>query len=56
MNGTVEGWENEARENGHVPQSTMIDLDYYSTVEELIELGPEKLKEVCHLLYEPCIY
>lgn len=45
VNGTVEGWENEARENGHVPQSTMIDLDYYSTVEELIELGPDKLKE-----------
>ncbi|KAB2598788.1 splicing factor 3A subunit 3 [Pyrus ussuriensis x Pyrus communis] len=32
--------------NGHVQdQLTMIDLDYYSTVEELMEVGPEKLKE-----------
>ncbi|XP_062217876.1 splicing factor SF3a60 homolog [Phragmites australis] len=28
-----------------VPQESEIDLDYYSTVDELIELGPEKLKE-----------
>lgn len=40
-------WENEDQGNGHVPdQHTVIDLDYYSTVEELIEVGPEKLKEV----------
>lgn len=45
-NGKVEGWENEGQENGHAPQPTpMIDLDYYSTVEELVEMGPEKLKE-----------
>lgn len=44
--GTVQGWENDAQENGHVPnQHTAIDLDYYSTVEELLEVGPEKLKE-----------
>ncbi|KAH7557788.1 hypothetical protein JRO89_XS11G0220500 [Xanthoceras sorbifolium] len=44
--GTVEGWENEGQENGHVlAQLTVIDLDYYSTVEELMEVGPEKLKE-----------
>lgn len=43
----VPGWENDSQENGHVPaQHNAIDLDYYSTVEELIELGPEKLKEV----------
>uniref|UniRef100_A0A2N9J6D3 Matrin-type domain-containing protein n=1 Tax=Fagus sylvatica TaxID=28930 RepID=A0A2N9J6D3_FAGSY len=45
-NGKVEGWENKGPENGHVPaQHTVIDLDYYSTVEELMEVGPEKLKE-----------
>ncbi|KAM2007101.1 hypothetical protein ACFX15_002060 [Malus domestica] len=45
--GKVKGWENEKQENGHVQdQLTMIDLDYYSTVEELMEVGPEKLKEV----------
>jgi len=49
-NGKVEGWENEGQENGHVSQLTMIDLDYYSTVEELMELGPEKLKEVSHVI------
>ncbi|CAN6709374.1 unnamed protein product [Malus baccata var. baccata] len=44
--GKVKGRENEKQENGHVQdQLTMIDLDYYSTVEELMEVGPEKLKE-----------
>ncbi|CAK8567562.1 unnamed protein product [Lathyrus sativus] len=44
--GTVHGWENVNQENGHVPtQHTAIDLDYYSTVEELMEVGPERLKE-----------
>ncbi|BAT78813.1 hypothetical protein LR48_Vigan04g159600 [Vigna angularis] len=42
--GKVRGWENDNQENGHVPAET-IDLDYYSTVEELIEVGPERLKE-----------
>ncbi|KAI4337959.1 hypothetical protein L6164_016320 [Bauhinia variegata] len=45
-NGKVPGWENDIQENGHVPaEHAVIDLDYYSTVEELIEVGPEKLKE-----------
>ncbi|TQD69433.1 hypothetical protein C1H46_045034 [Malus baccata] len=43
--GNVKGWENEKQETGHVQdQLTMINLDYYSTVEELMEVGPEKLK------------
>ncbi|GLT35153.1 hypothetical protein SLA2020_096310 [Shorea laevis] len=42
----VQGWENDGQENGDAPtQHTVIDLDYYSTVEELMEVGPEKLKE-----------
>ena len=46
-NGMVEGWENDNGENGNVPtQLAVIDLDYYSTVEELMEVGPEMLKEV----------
>lgn len=45
--GMVQGWVDEAQDTGHVPsQNTGIDLDYYSTVEELIEVGPDKLKEV----------
>lgn len=45
--GMVQGWENDNQENGHVAsQHTAIDLDYYSTVEELMEVGPERLKEV----------
>ncbi|KAI7978896.1 hypothetical protein LOK49_Contig652G00004 [Camellia lanceoleosa] len=44
--GQIQGWENEAQENGHVSaQPAVIDLDYYSTVEELMEVGPERLKE-----------
>lgn len=44
--GLVQGWGNENHETGHVSaQHTAIDLDYYSTVEELIEVGPERLKE-----------
>lgn len=43
----VAGWENDSQANGHVPsQNAAIDLDYYTTVEELMEVGPEKLKEV----------
>lgn len=42
----VEGWENESHETGSShPQEAKIDLDYYSTVEELMAVGPEKLKE-----------
>lgn len=45
--GKVQGWEDEVQENGLVPaQHSVIDLDYYGSVEELIEVGPEKLKEV----------
>lgn len=45
--GRVHGWEKDNQENGHVPsQHAAIDLDYYSTVEELMEVGPERLKEV----------
>lgn len=29
----------------------MIDLDYYSAVAELVEVGPERLKEVGHSIY-----
>ncbi|KAM5550605.1 hypothetical protein ABKV19_027116 [Rosa sericea] len=44
--GKVEEWENAIQDGEHVQdQQTVIDLDYYSTVEELVELGPEKLKE-----------
>ncbi|KAL1196963.1 putative splicing factor SF3a60 [Cardamine amara subsp. amara] len=44
--GKVEGWENNGQENELIPsQHTVIDLDYYTTVEELLDVGPEKLKE-----------
>ncbi|CAL0319502.1 unnamed protein product [Lupinus luteus] len=44
--GNVQGWDNDNQENGHVTsQHTAIDLDYYSSVEELIDVGPERLKE-----------
>jgi len=39
-------------ENGNISsQDAVLDLDYYSTVEELIEVGPEKLKEVKSSLF-----
>ncbi|CAA3026300.1 splicing factor SF3a60 homolog [Olea europaea subsp. europaea] len=45
-NGKVEGWENEGQENGNIPaEHSAIDLDYYTAVEELMEVGPERLKE-----------
>ncbi|KAJ8759492.1 hypothetical protein K2173_007105 [Erythroxylum novogranatense] len=45
-NTMVQGWERNDLENGHEPtEHTVIDLDYYNTVEELREVGPEKLKE-----------
>ncbi|XP_073064251.1 splicing factor SF3a60 homolog [Primulina eburnea] len=45
-NGQVEGWENEGQKNAAIPeQNQIIDLDYYGTVEELMIVGPEKLKE-----------
>lgn len=49
--GKVEGWEN-GQDNELIPsQHTVIDLDYYSTVEELVDIGPEKLKEVMTILH-----
>lgn len=45
--GKVQGWENDHRDNGQaLAEHTAIDLDYYSTIEELMEVGPERLKEV----------
>jgi len=44
--GIVEGLDNELIPSQH----TVIDLDYYSTVEELVDVGPEKLKEVMTIL------
>ncbi|XP_020597573.1 splicing factor SF3a60 homolog isoform X2 [Phalaenopsis equestris] len=44
--GKIPGWENKDMDNGHVQsQESVIDLDYYSTIEELMEVGPEKLRE-----------
>jgi splicing factor 3A subunit 3 len=45
-NGEVPGWENKGTEKESVLQESEVDLDYYSSVEELVELGPQKLKEV----------
>lgn len=45
-NGKFEGWGNDYQENGSAPMDhTVIDLDYYNTVEELKEVGPDRLKE-----------
>ncbi|CAA2998736.1 splicing factor SF3a60 homolog [Olea europaea subsp. europaea] len=44
--GKVEGWENVGQENGDIPaEHSAIDLDYYGTIEELMEVGPDRLKE-----------
>ena len=44
--GKVEEWETAIRDSEHVQdQQAVIDLDYFITVEELVELGAEKLKE-----------
>lgn len=40
----VHGWGKTNMENGDV--SLIIDLDYYNSSEELMEVGAEKLKEV----------
>ena len=48
-NGLITKWKGEdgEQENGHtLPEHMVIDLDYYSTVEELMEVGLEKLREV----------
>eukprot|EP01018_Ginkgo_biloba_P003226 Gb_06863 [translate_table: standard] len=46
VNGMVHGWEDKGLGNGQpsIIQES-IGLDYYSTVDELVELGPEKLKQ-----------
>ncbi|KAK9077199.1 hypothetical protein SSX86_005535 [Deinandra increscens subsp. villosa] len=39
--GKVDGWKGEAREDRYAyEQNTSIDLDYYITTNELVELGP----------------
>ncbi|GER46705.1 splicing factor 3a [Striga asiatica] len=49
--GLVEGWENENLANGNVQQQdAVIDLDYYSTLEQLMEVGLDKLKEALSVL------
>jgi len=45
MNGEVPGWGNKSTEKESEAEEPEIDLDYYSTVEELVELGPAKLKQ-----------
>ncbi|MCL7027487.1 hypothetical protein MKW94_001726, partial [Papaver nudicaule] len=47
--GKVQGWESKGLENGSSSQDS-IDLDYYSTVHELMEVGREKLKEALSAL------
>lgn len=50
--GKIIGWENKGLENGHTSSVEFaLDLDYYSSMEELMEVGPEKLKEVCISFY-----
>ncbi|KAJ6748806.1 SPLICING FACTOR SF3A-RELATED [Salix purpurea] len=45
-NDAIQGWERTGQENGHSSADhTVIDLDFYCTVDELKEVGPEKLKE-----------
>ncbi|XP_048624567.1 splicing factor SF3a60 homolog [Brassica napus] len=44
--GKVIGWESHGQESKLVPsEHTVIDFGYYTTVDELIGVGPEKLKE-----------
>ncbi|XP_020527853.1 splicing factor SF3a60 homolog isoform X2 [Amborella trichopoda] len=44
--GNVHGWEGKGLENGNsTNQGAIIDLDYYDNADELVSLGPKKLKE-----------
>lgn len=56
--GTVQGWEDKGAGTGQPPptrRQPLVDLDDYDTIEELIELGPERLKEVGYpRFYAPC--
>jgi splicing factor 3A subunit 3 len=49
-NGEVLGWEKES-----VSQGYEINLDDYNTVEELVELGLQKLKKVCSCILVPLL-
>ncbi|KAJ6376079.1 hypothetical protein OIU77_000950 [Salix suchowensis] len=50
-NDAIQGWERTSQENGHSSADhTVIDLDFYSIVDELKEVGPEKLKEALSAL------
>jgi hypothetical protein len=49
-NGEVPGWEKES-----VSQEYEINLDDYSTVEELVELGLQKLKQVWSCIQVPLL-
>ncbi|RWV95668.1 hypothetical protein GW17_00041688 [Ensete ventricosum] len=52
--GKVLGWENKDLEAGLIQfQEAVIDLDYYSSVEELMEVGPQKLREVNSTSWPP---
>ena len=46
----MHGWEDKGLGNGEpsILQES-IDLDYYNSVDELAELGPERLKQVADL-------
>jgi splicing factor 3A subunit 3 len=47
--GTVQGWEDKGVGNGQsltTRSGSLVDVDDYDSVEDLIELGPERLKEV----------
>lgn len=50
--GTVQGWEDKGvgTEQTSSREQPLVDVDDYDSVEELMELGPERLKEV-HLPY-----
>ncbi|XP_077229123.1 splicing factor-like protein [Tasmannia lanceolata] len=51
VDGMVHGWDSKGLENGHLlARESVIDLDYYSSVEELLEVGSEKLKEALEAL------
>ncbi|KAL8550807.1 hypothetical protein ACS0TY_000034 [Phlomoides rotata] len=49
-NGLIGGWENESHDGKVQQKEATIDLDYYSTVEQLMEVGQEKLKEALSAL------
>ncbi|BBN09520.1 splicing factor 3A subunit 3 [Marchantia polymorpha subsp. ruderalis] len=45
--GTVDGWEDKGLGNGQasITQEPTIDIEDYDSIEELMELGPERLKD-----------